>query len=681
MQAATRRILAAVLLVMAGSIARAGDPGFYDVVIYGGTSAAMSAAVQARAMGKTVVVVSPDKHLGGMTSGGLGATDIGNKGAIGGISRTFYHQLYLYYHKPDEFKEPLSLMVDIDAPTQWTMEPHVAELIYDRWMTDHHIVVCLEERLKPKNGVQMLNNRIVSITCESGGRYSGKMFIDATYEGDLMAQAGVSYTVGREANSQYHESLNGVQTRQAHSHQFTKPVDPYVKPGDPSSGLLPGVHAGGPGEEGAADKRVQAYNFRMCLTDDPENRLPFPKPDGYDPARYELLLRYYEAGYDKPCNNFSRMPNHKTDCNNTGAFSTDNIGMNYDYPEGDYETRKRIYEDHRTYQLGLMWTMANNPRVPEKLRNEYARKWGLSKDEFADNDHWPYALYVREARRMIGDYVMTEHNCRGQVVAEDPIGLAAYTMDSHNTQRYVDADGHARNEGDVEVGGFPPYPISYRALVPKESQCENLVVPVCLSASHMAYGSIRMEPVFMILGQSAATIACMSIDVNTSVQRLDYVALREKLLADGQFLSFVTPGEKVGGLYMDDADAELSGNWVTGSAIRPFVAGGYRHDDNARKGELSAIFSIKVPKDGRYEVRFAYSALHNRATNIPITIEHAGGAAKVVLNEQKDPAINHLLEPLGTYAFSASKPARITVSNEGTDGYVLIDAVQLVPAK
>ena len=393
----------------------------------------------------------------------------------------------------------------------------------------------------PGKGVEMKAGRIESITMLSGKTYRGKMFIDATYEGDLMAAAGVSYTCGREANTQYGETLNGVATRYARHHQFSKPIDPYVRPGDPLSGLLPGVMTGGTGEEGSADKRIQAYCFRMCLTDVAANRIPLSKPESYDPQRYELLLRTILAGanpYGFDYFKKTRMPNGKTDSNNEGPFSTDNIGMNYDYPEGSYATRQRIIKEHERYQKGFMWFLANDPRVPEKLRNEVGR-WGLPKDEFKDNDNWSHQLYIREARRMVGAYVMTQRNCQGKVTIDNSIGMGAYTMDSHHVQRYVDNDGHVRNEGDVEVGGFGPYPIAYGSIVPIRGECENLLVPVCLSATHMAFGSIRMEPVFMVLGQSAATAAAQAIDANVAVQDVDYAKLRERLLADKQVLQTV----------------------------------------------------------------------------------------------------------------------------------------------
>ena len=511
-------------MMLANLACQAGEGAAYDVVVYGQTSAGVMAAVQAKRMGKTVIVVGPDKHLGGLSSGGLGQTDIGNKRVIGGLAREFYQRLGKHYGKPE----------------MWTFEPHVAEKIFEDFVAEHKITVHRDEWLvrTPGRGVEMKDGRIVSITMLSGKSYRGRMFIDATYEGDLMAAAGVSYTFGREANSQYGETLNGVATRHAIHHQFSKPVDPYVRPGDSSSGLLPGVLQGGPGPEGSADKRIQAYCFRMCLTDVEANRIPFAKPEGYDPMRYELLLRTILAGANQYGDTYfteSRMPNGKTDSNNKGPFSTDNIGMNYDYPEGDYATRKQIIKEHEIYQKGFMWFLVNDPRVPERLRETLGR-WGLPKDEFKDNGHWPHQLYIREARRMVGLYVMTELNCTGKTKIDNSIGMGAYTMDSHHVQRYVDDSGHVRNEGDVEVGGFGPYPISYGSIVPKRGECSNLLVPVCLSATHIAFGSIRMEPVFMVLGQSAATAAIQAIDANCAVQDVDYATLRARLLADKQVL-------------------------------------------------------------------------------------------------------------------------------------------------
>jgi hypothetical protein len=659
----------------------------YDIVVYGGTAGGVAAAVQGARMGKSVVLIEPGRHIGGLTSGGLGATDIGNKAAIGGISREFYRRLGTHYAHESSWKFQTRAQYKEGRQAQgeaemWTFEPHVAEETLRAMLKEAQVPLVFEKRLDLAKGVQKNGTRITVIVMEDGTVFPGKIFIDATYEGDLMAKAGVEYTVGREANAQYGETLNGVQTAQATKHQFSKPVDPYIKPGDPASGLLPGIHASAPGRDGEGDKRLQAYNFRMCLTDAPENRIPYPKPVGYDPLRYELLLRYIQAGvFDAFCSNLP-MPNRKSDCNNCGAFSTDNIGMNYDYPEADDATRDRIFREHVVYQQGLMWFLANDPRVTARVRDEIGR-WGLCKDEFIETGGWPHQLYVREARRMVGQYVMTQHNCQGKAVADDPVGLAAYTMDSHNTQRYV-KDGKAINEGDVQVGGFPPYPISFRSLIPKEAQCTNLLVPVCLSATHIAYGSIRMEPVFMVLGQSSATAAALAIDDNVAIQQLDYNKLKARLLADRQVLEWTGPitggrdPKSLGGLVVDDAQADLTGDWTMSTAIGGFIGTGYRHDGNTDKGKKSARFTFKLERHGRYEVRVAYTPNANRATNVPVAISSSDGEKTVTFNEREKPQKDGF-RSLGMHHFD--KTTTITISNAETDGFVVIDAVQLVPAE
>jgi hypothetical protein len=522
-----------------------------DVCVYGGTAGGVAAAVQAARMGKTAVIAEFGNHIGGMTSGGLGATDIGNKAAIGGIAREFYHRVAQHYasddawqlESRDDFLKAKSTRAppDLSSPdaTMWTFEPHVAEDTFFQMLNESKIPVFLHQRLAQ---VKKDGARIVEITMENGKVFRAKMFIDATYEGDLLAKAGVRYKVGREANSEYGETLNGIRAVTP-KHQFAVAVDPYVTPGAPGSGLLPFIQSAEAGKAGEGDNSIQAYNYRLCYTRNPANRLPHKKPPQYDPAKYELLSRYLEAlvaaGRKPKLEEFWNpiaMPNGKTDINNNGGFSTDFIGANYDYPEATYARREQICRAHENYTLGFIYFLATSPRVPENMRLEM-QSWGPAKDEFVDSHGWPHQLYVREARRMVSDYVMSEHNCRGQTKAEDSIGLAAYTMDSHNCRRIV-KDGRVENEGDVQVGGFPPYPISYRAIVPKAAECENLLVPICLSATHIAYGSIRMEPVFMILGQSAATAAVLSLDSNCSLQKLNYEILRICLLKDRQVLEW-----------------------------------------------------------------------------------------------------------------------------------------------
>ena len=518
----------------------------YDIVIYGGTAAAITAAVEAKNSGKSVVVVSPDTHLGGLTSGGLGFTDTGDKSVIGGLAREFYHRLWLHYNSDEAWQWQLKAeygntgqgtpAMDGENRTMWIFEPHVAEKVFEDLVKEHQIPVDRNEWLDRVNGVKMVGGKISAITTLSGKTYQAKMFLDATYEGDLTAAAGVQFHVGREAANVYDEAWNGVQTGVLHhNHWFWSDISPYILPGDPTSGLLPRVSDGNPGEKHSGDDKIQAYCFRTCMTDHEPNRVPFPKPEAYDPMQYELLGRVFDTGRDDWFQKFDAIPNHKTDTNNHGPFSSDNLGMNYDYPEATYERRKEIIKEHEQYQKGLLWFVANDPRVPENIRTEMS-KWGLAKDEFTDNGNWPHQIYVREARRMIGSYVMTENELLKKRPTPNPIGMGSYTMDSHNVQRYIKEDGFVQNEGDIGVDTNGPYTIAYGSIIPKKEECENLLVPVSVSSSHIAFGSIRMEPVFMILGQSAAAAAVLAIDNNTSVQDVDYNMLKSVLIAEGQIL-------------------------------------------------------------------------------------------------------------------------------------------------
>ncbi len=519
-----------------------------DVIIYGGTSAAITAAVEVVQSGKSVIVVSPDKHLGGLTSGGLGYTDTGNKTVIGGLSREFYHWVWLHYNdsaawvwqKHSEYgnKGQGTVAMDGENRTMWIFEPHVAEQVFEDFVAENNITVYRDEWLDRENGVAKKDGKIESFKTLSGKTFSGKIFMDATYEGDLMAEANVKYHVGRESTATYNEQWNGVQTGVLHHGLFFKSkISPYKIPNDPSSGLLYGVSAEPPGEYGSADNKIQAYCFRTCMTNHDENRLPFLKPENYDSSHYDLLVRVFDTGRKDLFNKFDDIPNKKTDTNNHGPFSSDFIGMNYDYPEASYERRQEIIKEHEEYQKGLLWFVANDPRVPEDIRTKMAT-WGLAKDEFTDNGNWPHQIYVREARRMIGEYITTENDVLLKREVPKPVGMGSYAMDSHNVQRYITPEGFVQNEGDIGVAPPAPYSISYGSLVPKKEDCTNLFVPVCVSSSHIAFGSIRMEPVFMILGQSAAVAACMAIDKNIAVQDVDYGELKTQLENRKQVLTY-----------------------------------------------------------------------------------------------------------------------------------------------
>ncbi|MEE2935345.1 MAG: FAD-dependent oxidoreductase [Planctomycetota bacterium] len=661
----------------------------YDVVIYGGTSGAIAAAVQVKRMGKSAIVVCPEKHLGGLTSGGLGWTDSGNKDAIGGISREFYHRVWNHYQKSSAWKWQDSSNFGNrnqsppgpqgDGATMWVFEPHVAEAIFESLVSEYQIPVHRDRWLDrdPNTGMTKQKGRITAIRMTDGTSYAGKMFIDATYEGDLLAAAGVDYHVGREANSVYDENWNGIQVGVLHHrHHFIKPIDPYIQPGDPSSGVVWGISDEAPGEKGAGDHRIQAYCFRMCLTNLAENRIPFPKPNDYDPSRYELLLRVLDSGWRELFNKFDPLPNRKTDTNNHGPFSTDNIGMNYEYPEATYQQRDLIIKQHENYQKGLMYFMANDQRVPADVRKAMSN-WGLAKDEFPETGGWPHQIYVREARRMVGQYVMTEHDCLDRKITPNSIGMGSYTVDSHNVQRYIKPNGKVQNEGDIGVKTPRPYEVAYGAIIPKQEQCENLLVPVCVSSSHIAFGSIRMEPVFMILGQSAATAACLSIDRGESVQQLPYPILRNRLLADRQVLEleieYPFDSQKIAGTVIDNRNAHLQGNWTASTANRAFVDGDYQHNGNT--GNKSANYLADLAP-GRYQVSLSYPRNANRATNVPITIHHADGISQASVDQTKTPERDGLFHSIGTYRFDGA--AKVIIGTENTDGYVIIDAIQFL---
>jgi hypothetical protein len=511
-----------------------------DIVVYGCTSAGVTAAIAARQMGRSVLLVCPDDYVGGMTTNGLGLSDTGNHRVIGGLSLQFYKRVKAYYDRPSAWlggRRPKSAKEFAADGAQWRFEPHVAERVYENWLRETGVTVVRNARLdRGEGGVERAGATIKEFRSEDGRRFGARVLIDATYEGDLMAAAGVSFTVGREANAQYGETLDGVELAKTTHHQFEYDIDPYRIPGHPESGLLPYISAEKPAVDGSGDSKVQAYMYRLCLTDVSDNQAPLPRPEGYDPANYELLTRYLAAGFNEVFGLFGRLPNGKADVNNWGAFSFDAIGLNYAYPTASYPERARILAEHRRYQQGVLWFLGHDPRVPPKIRAEMGR-WGLCRDEFVRNGNWPREIYVREGRRMVSDFVMAEPHLVGAKPTPQPIGMGSYAMDSHNVQRIVDARGHVRNEGNIEVHPDRPYPISYRAIVPKPAQADNLLVPAALSASHIAYGSIRMEPVFMILGESAGVAAALAIDEGKTVQAVSYPALRRALLRRGQALS------------------------------------------------------------------------------------------------------------------------------------------------
>lgn len=635
-----RHIILALSVLSAVSCSRPNE-----VVIYGGSSACATAAWSAAQKGSKVTVICPDVTIGGMTTGGLGQTDIGNKQAVTGLSRQFYRRLGTYYGKLE----------------QWLFEPHVAEEILMKYLDHPNISVMQGYYLE---SVEKQGTRILSITCtnEDGESVTlgGDQFIDCTYEGDLMAKAGVSYIVGREGNEVYGETWDGWQM--LHLHQFPDGVDPYVIPGKPESGLLWGISELKPHETGSGDDYVQAYNYRICLTDDPENMIPIERPENYDSTKYELLVRVFEAQKDmRDINQYfiwSKMPNHKTDINNRGAFSTDMIGMNHSYPDASWTERKEILKAHYDYTIGLLYFYGNDPRVPQELQS-YVRNWGLPKDEYLRTNHWTHQLYVREARRLVGEYVATQADCENKVTdITDGIGYAAYQMDSHNTERLViEKDGKimVKNEGDVEKHGGVPYPISYRSLTPKREECTNLLVPVCLSASHIAYGSIRMEPVFLCMGQVCGLAASMA--GTGSVQEINVKALQD-ILKNDPYLDGTEPETVI-----DEDSPYITGrdNWQT-------VGGGYgfthlKYEGAAEDNHLAYL--IPETLDGTYEI-YAYQQ-KNGCPVTTFTVETGDRSQTVTFDRNSlivEGQTNGEWVSLGSYDIQEGQSGKISFASE-----------------
>ena len=654
-----------------------------DVVIYGGSPAGLIAAVAAAREKASVVVVEPTKHLGGMVTGGLTSTDVGNPATIGGLALEFFDRCGKYY------------------PTlpKWYGEPHIYQEVFATMVREAGVEVVTGQRLK---SITKEGARITGFTTEDGTAYTGKVFVDATYEGDLMARAGVSYIVGRESRETYGEALAGFRPEKVREfshevmtqgcpcvggngphyvHGAPKKID-ALENGQPVSGVVRSSAA-----PGSADRLTQSYNFRICVTQQPKNLVAWPKPLNYDARRYTLLLRLIEAYPGIPFSrivHLGKVANGKYDLNAQGLFSTDYVGGNIDYPDGDYATRDRIWQDHLDYVQGLFWFLAHDERVPAKLRAETA-SWGLCKDEFTDNANWPYHLYVREARRMIGETVVVQKDLQRAITKPDSVGMGSFIIDSHIVQRLVDTDGTVIDEGAFDAPARP-YQLPYTCLTPKRAECENLLVPVCLSASHIAYCSIRMEPIYMAMGHASGLAAVMALRGKQPVQAIDVAALRTQLKAQKQVfelngLGAIVEASQLPGIVVDDEDATFTGNWVASTYGGGGVEGSARNDAHADLGRKSARYEFKVPTAGTYEVRLSYVPAPNRASNAPVSIVHADGTAEVKVNQRATPTLNQFFTSVGRYRFTPEKPVVITLGNAGADGYVVADAVQLLPEK
>ncbi|HSI62842.1 MAG TPA: FAD-dependent oxidoreductase [Candidatus Saccharimonadia bacterium] len=653
----------------------------YDLVVYGGTPAGIACSIAAAREGKSVLLLETTKHLGGLTTGGLSHTDVGPRPEIiGGIAKEFFIKADAHYANAARTA----------SKDFWYQEPHVAEKTFTTMLQEAKVNVVFEARVK---SVEKKGARLSSLTTLDGKTHEGRLFVDASYEGDVMALAKVEYFVGREGRDAYDEPLAGFRPapfrfRDAEymaspDRKYTHGTPAKMSAYDKDGKLLPGISTEWP-EPGTEDKRSQAYNFRVILTNNAANRVPIPKPANYDPLRYEILGRIIDAfpgvKYEKLVF-LGALPKDKFDANASGLVQgTDHVGGNVDYPDADYATRERIWQDHVDYVQGFLWFLANDTRVPAELRAQ-ASEYGLAKDEFTDNGNWPYQLYVREARRMRGGYVMSQRDCQKAITKPDSIGMGAFILDSHAVQRLVDKEGFVIDEGNFDIP-VRPYQIPYRSVTPKKEQCENLLVPVALSATHVTYGSIRMEPQFMILGHSTGIAAAMALEKNIPVQDVDIAALRAKLVAQGQVLELaslanLTLAENLPGIVIDDEAAVYEGVWTASGYGDPIDGTSHNDGDNS-KGKMTARFETTLPETGIYEVRLAYSAAPNRAAKVPVKVEHAKGSDIVQVNQQKPPTVDKYFTSLGKFEFTKDKPAVVTVSNEGTTGFVAVDAVQWV---
>lgn len=654
-RALTCSIVLAVFLGPAAAFAAAAPTESVDVVVYGGTAGGVMAAVAAARERVSVVLLEPGKHLGGMVSGGLGWGDVSRPEIVGGYAREYFQRVGKEYGK---------------NAMEWHIEPHVAEKVFNDMARDAGVQIRFGRRIKERGGVRVEGGRIVRVVTEGDESFEAKIFIDGSYEGDLMAQAGVRFRIGREGTSEYGEPGAGV--RRLH---------PSGRPGAAvdDKGVLPLVHAGPPGEFGSADGKVQCYNFRLCLTRNEKNRVPPTRPATYNPRDYELLARNLAARQSTALADvltICLLPNGKTDINNGAEVSTDLPNASWGYPAGSYADRERIAQRHKDYTLGLLWFLASDPRVPEGLQKE-AREWGLAKDEFTDTDHFPRQLYIREARRMVGAYVMTEKDARDDNEKPDAVAMGAYMLDCHAVQRVLLPDKDYANEGSM--GGnnrILPYEIPYRCLTPRREECRNLLVPVCMSASHVAWSTLRMEPQFMLTGHAAGVAAAMAVRADASVQDVPVGPLQEKLKAQGQVLRWKLPGvidpRTLDGVVLDDDRAAYTGTWATTNSTGPLVGICYHYAKRDGR-HRSARFTPEL-KAGKYEVRMFYASGPNRATNVKVTVHHAAGEDSITVNQKRPMPGGGTV--LGTFSFANGKPGWVEVSGDGADGVVVVDAMQ-----
>jgi hypothetical protein len=668
MPGATKRILLRWLPVCACMIffhANAAVMVDADICVYGGTSGGVAAAVAAARLGKNVALVCVNNHVGGMTSSGLGVTDKGNAASIGGLAAEFYSRVGVAYGS---------------ANPVYYFEPHVAEQVFLQMLNGAGVMLYTNLQLAT---VTQSNLNILQIAMTDNSIFRAKEFIDATYEGDLMAAAGVSFTWGRESSATYGESLAGVFVN-----SVTYKCDPYVVLGNSASGLLSLIQTNSAGTTGAGDQRMQTYNFRLCLTQNPTNQIAMTAPTNYSEATYELLHRYINAyvatNGSIPLNRIidvqTIIPNGKTDINAYADVSTDFIGYNYTYPTNNHAGRQVIWQAHRDYISGLLYYLATSTNVPLNVRTNM-QSWGYAKDEFTDNGGWPWQMYVREARRMVSNYVLQQQDAQGLRAATDSISLASYTLDCHPAARLV-VNGIANWEGSIGTGVPQPYPVSYRSVVPKVGECKNLFCTFALSASHVGFASVRMEPVFMMTSHSAGVAAAFAIDDNVPVQSVNYEKLAAQLIADGQILSWGTVAAiGTNGIIQtvtDSTGVTSGGAWTTGANAGgwPLPNGTYWHDGSTGGGKF-VRFNPTLTTNGYYDVYCWWVYASNRATNATFITRSASATNTALINQQIN--CTNWVKIASSNYFNFGTGGSVTITNGGANGYVIANAVRLMP--
>jgi hypothetical protein len=659
-----------------------------DVIVYGATPGGFCAAIAAAREGASVILLEPTDHVGGVNTGGLCFSDSNQtvRSTVLGLFEEWHSRIEKDYQLRGI---ALPYKVSEKDHKHWTYEPHVAAKI--------------TQQMLDEAGVKVLTKRVLQSVAKEGkhitklatsdGDFAAKVFVDGSYEGDLMAAAGVSWTIGREGRKEFGEPLAGKQYSKA-----KLPISGLDAAGKP----LPLITTKDAGPEYAGDKNVMVYSFRLCVTKDPANRVPFPQPANYNPARFEVLRRYF-AQEKRPhlLWDLYPLPGNKFDANNGigKQFSMGLVGACNGWSEADEAGRAKIWEAHKQYTLEMHHFLSTDPSVPEELRQQMA-EIGLCRDEFTAYGHWSPQLYVREARRMIGEYIISQKDIMDKPQKDDPIIVSSFPIDSHDCQR-IGTQDMVMDEGTimpVRMAGRKhgyPYHIPYRAITPKAAECDNLLVPVALSCTHVGISSIRVEPTWMILGQSAGIAAALSAKQNISVQKLSYPALRDRLLAQKQVLDLPVlpdvPPEPKGamdvapktlpGIVLDDTQAELKGQWSHSSGFKPHIGTGYLHDDKRADGQSIAIFRCKVPKSGRYDLRMAYSPHATRATKVPLTIECDGRKTDITVDQTQPLAAGEAFRTIGSVELDGDFETVITLSNTDTDGFVILDALQLIESK